>query len=280
MGQVVDGRFGHRVDGRGCHGLCGSSSVNQAPITSESVPVEKSVDSDLFAGTINGDGALEAVSTKRAEDTTLARIIQMVEEAHGRRANVEQWVEKLAAVYTPAVIVLAIAVTALPPLAFGAPWIDWFYRALVLLVIACPCALVISTPVSIVAALAAAARNGVLIKGGVFIEVPAKLKALALDKTGTIDADLVRDRIGGYLVVAGQHDEMGMPARRSLVMVSRMPGRTVSAMAIRPHTCRSLPMTTTILPALSSLSAWRFADASMRHMPNCFPRTRCAMSPT
>lgn len=164
----------------------GSSSVNQAPITGESVPVEKSVDSDLFAGTINGDGALEAVSTKRAEDTTLARIIQMVEEAHGRRANVEQWVEKFAAVYTPAVIVLAIGVAAVPPLAFGASWIDWFYRALVLLVIACPCALVISTPVSIVAALAAAARNGVLIKGGVFIEVPAKLKALAMDKTGTI----------------------------------------------------------------------------------------------
>lgn len=164
----------------------GTSSVNQAPITGESVPVEKTVDSELFAGTINGDGALEAVSTKRAEHTTLACIIQMVEEAHGRRANVEHWVEKFAAVYTPVVIVLAIAVAALPPLAFGTPWIDCLYRALVLLVIACPCALVISTPVSIVAALAAAARNGVLIKGGVFIEVPANLKVLAMDKTGTI----------------------------------------------------------------------------------------------
>lgn len=171
------------LDGRVIKGMSG---VNQAPITGESIPVEKDEGSELFAGTINGDGALEAVSTKRAADTTLARIIRMVEDAHSRRADVEQWVEKFAAIYTPVVILLAIAVAVLPPLAFGVAWMDWFYRALVLLVIACPCALVISTPVSIVAALAAAARNGVLIKGGVFMEVPAKLKALAMDKTGTI----------------------------------------------------------------------------------------------
>ncbi|WP_336072278.1 heavy metal translocating P-type ATPase [Nitratireductor rhodophyticola] len=166
--------------------VAGASSVNQAPITGESVPVAKEVDGEVFAGTINGDGALEIESTKRVEDTTLARIIRMVEDAHSRRAQAEQWVEKFARIYTPAVIVLAIAIFVLPPLLFGATWGDWFYRALVLLVIACPCALVISTPVSIVAALAASARNGVLVKGGVFIEQPARVKALALDKTGTL----------------------------------------------------------------------------------------------
>ena len=166
--------------------VAGTSSVNQAPITGESVPVGKEGGAEVFAGTINGDGALEIESTKAAEETTLARIIRMVEEAHGRRARAEQWVERFARVYTPAVIALAVAVFAVPPLAFDAAWGEWFYRALVLLVIACPCALVISTPVSIVAALAASARQGVLVKGGIFIEQPARTAALAFDKTGTL----------------------------------------------------------------------------------------------
>ena len=127
------------------------------------MPVAKEPGGEVFAGTINGDGALEVESTK-GEDTTLARITRMVEGAHSRRARAEQWVEKFARVYTPAVIALALAIFVVPPLLFGAAWGDWFYRALVLLVIACPCALVISTPVSIVAALAASARHGVLIK--------------------------------------------------------------------------------------------------------------------
>ncbi|SMF64102.1 Cd2+/Zn2+-exporting ATPase [Tistlia consotensis] len=164
----------------------GGSGVDQAPITGESLPVWKQAGDAVFAGTINGDGLLEVESSKAAEDTTLARIIRMVEEAHGRRARVEQWVERFAAVYTPAVIGLALAVFLLPPLLLGGAWAVWFYRALVLLVIACPCALVISTPVGIVAALAAAARQGVLVKGGVFLELPARLRALAFDKTGTL----------------------------------------------------------------------------------------------
>lgn len=166
--------------------LVGVSAINQAPITGESVPVSKEPGAEIFAGTINGEGALEVESTKAAEDTTLARIIRLIEEAHSRRAHAEQWVEKFARIYTPAVIVLAIAVFLLPPLLFGGVWDDWFYRALVLLVIACPCALVISTPVSIVSALAASARQGVLIKGGTYIEQPAHLKAIAFDKTGTL----------------------------------------------------------------------------------------------
>jgi len=166
--------------------VAGASGVNQAPITGESMPVAKQAGADVFAGTINGDGALEVESTRPAGDTTLARIIRMVEEAHARRARAEQWVEKFARVYTPAVIALALAILVVPPLAFGGAWADWLYRALVLLVIACPCALVISTPVSIVSSLAAAARHGVLVKGGLYIELPARLKAIALDKTGTL----------------------------------------------------------------------------------------------
>ena len=166
--------------------LAGASAVNQAPITGESVPVSKEPGAEVFAGTINGEGAIEVESTKAAEDTTLARIIRLVEEAHGRRAQAEQWVEKFARIYTPMVIVLAIIVFTVPPLLFGGVWEEWFYRALVLLVIACPCALVISTPVSIVSSLAAAARQGVLVKGGAYIEQPAQLKAIAFDKTGTL----------------------------------------------------------------------------------------------
>ena len=164
----------------------GESEVNQAPITGESMPVAKQVDDDIFAGTINGDGLLEAKCTKLSENTILAQIIRMVGEAQTRRAPSELWVEKFAKIYTPIVMVVALLILIILPTLLHLSWHDSLYRALVLLVIACPCALVISTPVSIVASLAAAARNGVLIKGGVFVEIPSKLKALALDKTGTL----------------------------------------------------------------------------------------------
>lgn len=164
----------------------GISEVNQAPITGESIPVNKQTEDEIFAGTINGDGLLEAKCTKLAENTILAQIIRMVGEAQSRRSPSELWVEKFAKVYTPIVMILALLVLLGLPLLFQVGWHNAMYRALVLLVIACPCALVISTPVSIVAALAAAARNGVLIKGGVFVETPSRLKALALDKTGTL----------------------------------------------------------------------------------------------
>lgn len=164
----------------------GETTVNQAPITGESMPVPRSVGSEVFAGTINEDGAVEIVTTKPATDTTLARIVRMVGDAQSKRSPSEQWVEKFARYYTPTVMGLAIAVMLLPPLLIGGSWSHWFYEGLVLLVIACPCALVISTPVSIVAALTSAARRGVLIKGGPFVEAPAALKVIALDKTGTL----------------------------------------------------------------------------------------------
>jgi Cd2+/Zn2+-exporting ATPase len=164
----------------------GTTAVNQAPITGESVPVAKGLDDEVFAGTINGDGAFTFRTTRLATDTTLARIITLVEEAHARRAPSEQWVAKFARLYTPAMMALAVLIATIPPLLFGGAWGAWFYEALVILVIACPCALVISTPVSIVAGLAAAAKGGVLIKGGAYLEAPARLRVIAFDKTGTL----------------------------------------------------------------------------------------------
>jgi Cd2+/Zn2+-exporting ATPase len=163
----------------------GRTSVNQAPITGESLPVARQAGDEVFAGTINEDGAIEFRATKAAADTTLARIIRMVEEAQSRRAPAEQWVEKFARYYTPAMMILALLVAVIPPLFVGG-WSRWFYEALVLLVIACPCALVISTPVSIVAGLTAAARAGLLIKGGSYLEAAARIKVFAMDKTGTL----------------------------------------------------------------------------------------------
>lgn len=164
----------------------GESAINQAPITGESMPVEKKPGDTVFAGTINGEGSLEVKVTKASTDTTLAKIIKLVGEAQGQKAPSQRFVDKFAKIYTPVVFVVAILVLLSGPLLFHGAWMEWMYRALVLLVIACPCALVISTPVSIVSGLTAMARRGVLIKGGVFLEEIGKLKALAVDKTGTI----------------------------------------------------------------------------------------------
>ncbi|WP_306115093.1 MULTISPECIES: cation-translocating P-type ATPase [unclassified Roseovarius] len=164
----------------------GAGAVDQAPITGESALVPKEAGDDVYAGTINGEGTLTVRATKAATDTVLSKIIRMVGDAHSKRAEVEQWVAKFARIYTPIVMVLAVVIALLPPLLAGGAWGYWFYNALVLLVIACPCALVISTPVSIVAALTASARAGVLIKGGAYVEAPGRTTALAMDKTGTI----------------------------------------------------------------------------------------------
>ncbi|WP_438998038.1 heavy metal translocating P-type ATPase [Variovorax beijingensis] len=164
----------------------GASAIDQAPVTGESIPVDKSAGDPVFAGTINQTAALEFRVTAVAANTTLARIIHAVEEAQGTRAPTQRFVDRFAAVYTPAVFVLAVAVALLTPWLMGWSWTEAIYKALVLLVIACPCALVISTPVTVVSALASAARRGILIKGGTYLEEARKLKAVALDKTGTI----------------------------------------------------------------------------------------------
>jgi Zn2+/Cd2+-exporting ATPase len=164
----------------------GHSDVNQAPITGESLPVEKTEGDEVFAGTINGHGALTVAVTRRRRDTTLARIVNLVESAQSKRAPLQQFIDRFAAWYTPAIVVLALLVAAVPIVAPGQTFETWVYRALVLLVVSCPCALVISTPVSIVSALAGAARQGVLVKGGIHLERLAGVRVVAFDKTGTM----------------------------------------------------------------------------------------------
>ena len=185
LGAVVRVKPGERIalDGEI---VAGRSSVDQAPITGESLPVDKTVGDAVFAGTINQAGSFDYRVTAAASNTTLARIIHAVEEAQGTKAPTQRFVDQFARVYTPIVFVAALAVAVLPPLLFGGQWHEWVYKALVMLVIACPCALVISTPVTIVSGLAAAARKGILIKGGAYLEQGRKLSRLALDKTGTI----------------------------------------------------------------------------------------------
>ncbi|PAJ90441.1 heavy metal translocating P-type ATPase [Burkholderia ubonensis] len=185
LGAVVRVKPGERI-GLDGEVVDGRSTVNQAPITGESLPVEKTAGDTVFAGTINESGSFEYRVTAVASNTTLARIIHAVEEAQGAKAPTQRFVDQFARVYTPIVFAIALLVAVAPPLVTGGAWHEWIYRALVLLVIACPCALVISTPVTIVSGLAAAARRGILVKGGVYLEEGRKLAWLALDKTGTI----------------------------------------------------------------------------------------------
>lgn len=185
VGDYILVRPGERIPMDG-QVLEGHSAVNQAPITGESLPVEKVPGDEVFAGTINGSGVLTVEVTRLAADNTLARIIQMVEQAQAQKAPSQRFVDRFARIYTPVVVVGALLVAVVPPLAGMGPFVEWLYRALVLLVIACPCALVISTPVTIVSGIARAARAGVLIKGGAYLERAGALRVIAFDKTGTL----------------------------------------------------------------------------------------------
>ena len=211
IGDTMVVRPGEKVplDGRV---IAGESHVNQAPVTGESLPVEKRVDDEVYAGTINGRGSLDVRVIRRRADSTLARIIELVERAQAQRAPSQTFVERFARVYTPAVLAIAVLIAIVPPLAAGAEWSVWIYRSLVLLVISCPCALVISTPVSIVSALAAAARKGVLIKGGARLERLADVRCVAFDKTGTLTK--------GDLQVVDVRALNGMPPERILQLAA------------------------------------------------------------
>ena len=196
----------------------GSSSINQAPVTGESLPADKTVGDTVFAGTINETAELQFRVTAGASNTTLARIIHAVEEAQGTRAPTQRFVDKFAAIYTPAVFALAVAVALLAPWLTGLTWLAALYKALVLLVVACPCALVISTPVTVVSALSSAARRGILIKGGTYLEDARKLQAIALDKTGTITEG--KPKLVEWVPVAGEADK-DRCARLAAALASR-----------------------------------------------------------
>ncbi|MDQ6694470.1 MAG: heavy metal translocating P-type ATPase [Chloroflexota bacterium] len=213
--------------------LQGASSVNQSPITGESLPVDVEPGAVVYAGTINGYGALSVKTTQIAGRTTLAGIISMVEEAQSSRAPSQQFVDRFSAVYTPVVIAGAVLLAALPPLLFAQPFSAWFYRALVLLVVACPCALVISTPVSIVAAIGAATRRGVLIKGGATLEALARVRALAFDKTGTLTQG--RPQVQSVLALSGDSNSL-------LTLAAAVEARSEHPLARAiVHAARALP---------------------------------------
>ncbi len=185
VGSLVRVKPGERIPLDGIV-VSGRSSVNQAAITGESIAVTKNPGDPVYAGTINETGSFDYRTTVEADHSTLARIIKVVEEAQSNQAPTQRFVDRFSKIYTPAVLAIALSVAVIPPLVFSAPWVDWIYKALVLMVIACPCALVISTPVTVVSGLASAARAGILIKGGIYLEQGRQLKSIAFDKTGTI----------------------------------------------------------------------------------------------
>ena len=218
VGDTVRVKPGERLalDGRV---LAGQSAVDQSPITGESLPVDKGPGDEVFAGTINQHGELEFEVSHPAGDTVLARIIHAVEQAQSKRAPTQRFVDRFAAVYTPAVFAIALAVALLGPVLAGWPWLTAVYKALVLLVIACPCALVISTPVTVVSGLAAAARRGILIKGGVYLEEARRLRAVALDKTGTVTEGRPR-------LVAHELVSQALPAEHVLAIARSLAARS------------------------------------------------------
>jgi Cd2+/Zn2+-exporting ATPase len=226
--------------------VAGTSSVDEAPITGESVPVDKEAGSAVFAGTLNAQGALTVRASRAAEDSTLARVAALVEEAQGSRAPSERFVERFARIYTPLVLAAAIAV-AVVPVALGGAVDTWLYRALALLIVACPCSLVISIPVAVVSAVGRAARDGVLVKGGQALEDLARVRTVAIDKTGTLtDA---RPRLSEVVALAGLSDDEALalaataerrsehPLAQTLVAAARERGLDVA----EPEAFRALP---------------------------------------
>lgn len=220
VGDVLVVRAGERIPMDGIV-TAGESTINQAAITGESLPVDKAPGSEVFAGSVNGSGSLEVRVTRLAADNTISRMIHLVEQAQAQKAPTQRWVDRFARIYTPVVVTLAAVVAIVPPLLLGQSFWNlpdgqhgWLYRALTMLVIACPCALVISTPVSIVSALTHAARRGILVKGGAYLEAASQLRAVAFDKTGTLTVGKphVTDVVVGPAADLGSAELLGLAA--------------------------------------------------------------------
>ncbi|OZI24124.1 copper-translocating P-type ATPase [Bordetella genomosp. 7] len=234
-GDWVRVRPGERIAADGTI-AAGSSAVDQSAITGESLPVDKTVGDAVYAGTVNAHGSFDYRVTAAAGETTLARIIHAVEQAQGARAPTQRFIDRFSRIYTPIVVVLALLVAVAPPLLWGQPWLDAVYRALALLIIACPCALVISTPVSIVSGLTAAARRGILIKGGVYLEDGRKLDWLALDKTGTLTHG---KPVCTELQVLGEHAQH--PAALMAASLASRSDHPVSRAVAQAHAAAATP---------------------------------------
>jgi len=185
IGSIILVRPGDRISADGVI-VSGESAINEAPVTGESVPTQKNAGDSVFAGTVNGDAALRVRVTAAAADNTIARVVKLVEEAQESKAPTERFIDRFSKYYTPGVVVVAALVALVPPLLWGANWDEWIYKGLAILLIGCPCALVISTPAAIAASLSAGARRGLLLKGGAVLEGLGRLTAVALDKTGTL----------------------------------------------------------------------------------------------
>jgi len=228
LGQVIRVMAGELIALDGVVKM-GTSSVNQAALTGESIPLEKNPGDEVFAGTINQDGTLDIEVTKIFKETKISQVIRMVEEAQSQKAQSQKFVDRFAEIYTPAVMLLAALTCVLPPLVLGLSWQEWFYKSLVLLVIACPCALVISTPVAVVSGITALARKGVLVKGGAVLEALATIKAIALDKTGTLTE--------------------GAPQIRKIVSVSSISEKEILKIAASLETHSTHPLAKAVLQA-------------------------------
>ena len=238
IGSVVRVRPAERIPLDGVV-TAGSSSVDQAPITGESISVDKTIGDPLYAGTVNQNAEMEYTTTAAASDSTLARIVRTVQEAQASRAPTQRFVDKFSAWYTPAVVVVAIAAAVIPPVFMGGEWMTWVYRALVMLVVACPCALVMSTPVTVVSGLTAAARRGILIKGGKFLEEGNKLKVLALDKTGTLTRG--KPAVTDFIPLVGSGDQQ---LRRAAALSSRSDHPVSRAVTMYAQNSGALPEVT------------------------------------
>lgn len=210
IGSVIVVRPGDRIAADGVI-IEGDSAINEAPVTGESVPVRKEKDAAVFAGTINGEAVLRVRVTAAAADNTIARVVKLVEEAQESKSPTERFIDRFSKYYTPGVLLVGALIALIPPLAFGQPWAEWIYKGLAVLLIGCPCALVISTPAAIAASLSAGARRGLLMKGGAVLEGLGKLSAVALDKTGTLTEG--KPRVTDIITVnAGEREVLALAA--------------------------------------------------------------------